>query len=207
MKNTLIIMVFILGLVFAGCSNKQKEQALSENKNQSQVNTTNSVAPNNFENLNNSVAQGVNNQKAEITRHMKNKSSRMRKAELAKYENGRTLNAAGTAESENSEAVLEAELKDGRAILIYDESETVPLETQGDKVLAVNMPDGKLYPAELDNGKTIVTIPGHGKIQSKMINGKMYLFDKDNNMYAVKVTNNKLVAVLNSGKSNSYVKK
>jgi len=130
------------------------------------------------------------------------------KAELPGCENLKKLkmNSASGSENYNSEAELETQIKEGKAIVIFNENESVPLETQGDKVYAINMPDGKLYPAELDGGKKMITVHGHGKMESRMINGKMYLFDKDNNMYAVKVMNNKLVAVLNNAKENNIAR-
>lgn len=206
MKNVLIIMVFTLVLVIAGCSNKQKEQALSENKNQSQVNTTNSIAQNNYESLT------AKNPGTGITRARKGRAARMRKFEKAKNlktgtaiseNNAKVNSAAAPSEKYNSDAALEAQIKEGKAILISNENESAPLETQGDKVYAINMPDGKLYPAELDGGKKMITVHGHGKMESRMIKGKMYLFDKDNNKYAVKVVNNKLVAVIDNTKENN----
>jgi hypothetical protein len=177
--KSIAIMILILGLMFAGCANKQKEQAQS---NQQMQNSTNTV---------NQTAQIKNN----------------KKIEPAAMQRRKRMRAVYTLDRQRAEASLENKIKEGKAIVITDEGQNIPLKMVGSTVTAMAMPDGKLYPVEIEGGRTMVTIPGKGKMEKKMINGTMYLVDSDNNMYRVQVINKKLVAVLNNGTEQKLAKR
>jgi glucose/arabinose dehydrogenase len=174
MKTTIRMMIFVFVLAFAACSNKQKEQAQEQSPNQNSISTANSP---------NTVGSTV-----QVEKNLK--------SETAKIERRKRIQAENTFSREKAEAALEENIKEGKAFLISDENESIPLRMEGSKVMAMTMPDGKLYPAEMDGNKAYVTIPGKGKMERKIINRKIYLVDNDDKMYEVKVIDKKLVAVL-----------
>jgi hypothetical protein len=178
MKNTFVIMIFIAGIILSGCSNKQKDEAQLENKKQDSVKTIEKSTP---------VAKDQD-------------------VKTTMTESKKKIKSADANSSEKAEASLDIKIKEGKAFLISD-GDSTPLKTEGDKVLAINMPDGKLYPVEMKGSKKIITVPGKGKMESKMIKGKMYLVDSDNKMYEVKVINKKLVAMFSDGIETKLVKK
>ncbi len=60
--------------------------------------------------------------------------------------------------------------------------------------MAITLPDGKLYQIEKNGDKTIIDIPGKGKMEAIKLDKKIYLFDSDNQGYEVKFENEKLFA-------------
>jgi hypothetical protein len=60
--------------------------------------------------------------------------------------------------------------------------------------MAIQLPDGKLHQVEMEGDKTWINVPEKGKMQVIRLNGKVYLFDDDNQAYEVKVINNELAA-------------
>ena len=169
MKNSIIVVVFLLGLVLAGCGNKEKEQAQLEKIRQDSIRVADSIAM---------VQQTMEKEKQRAERRKIMESGDTFVAEI----------------SDKAEAGLE-----GKVIIISEEGETIPFRMEGSKVLAITMPDGKLYQVEEEGDKIMLMVPGKGNMEKKQVNGKIYLVDNEDQMYEVKVSKNRLVAVLSSG--------
>ncbi|HSP88342.1 MAG TPA: hypothetical protein VLN45_09430 [Ignavibacteriaceae bacterium] len=95
---------------------------------------------------------------------------------------------------ERADASYETKVEEGTIIPILIENDQKAFEFSGNKILAITLADGKLYQIEKDGDKTIIDIPGKGKMQAIKMDDKVYLFDNDNKAYEVKFEDNKLYA-------------
>jgi len=93
-----------------------------------------------------------------------------------------------------AETDFKGKIEKGEIILLTKEGEPYPYEFKGDKIMAMQMPDGKLHQVEVKNERTWMYVPGRGEMQALRLNGKVYLFDDDDRAYEVKVMNKELVA-------------
>jgi hypothetical protein len=95
---------------------------------------------------------------------------------------------------EKADASYETKVEDGTIIPIAIETENEAFEFSGSKVMAITLPDGKLYQIENENDKTFIDIPGKGKMEVIKMDNKIYLFDENNKAFEVKFEDKKLFA-------------
>ncbi len=96
---------------------------------------------------------------------------------------------------EKADASFETKVQEGTIIPIEIETNgDEPFKFEGSKIMAMTLPDGKLYQIEKDGDKTMIDIPGKGKMQAIRLNEKIYLFDDNDQAYEVKFVNKKLYA-------------
>ena len=174
-----LIFAAILLVSFAGCDSKEKEQAELERMKQDSIRVADSVAQ-------------VEKQ---------NEETRLRVERRKMMEQGDVF------VPETAEAALDGQIKEGRVILLSEEGETIPFKFEGSKIMAVTMPDGKMYQVEKDGDKIMLMVPGEGKMEKRTVDGKIYLVDNEDQMFEVKVENKKLVAVLDDGTEVNLAKK
>lgn len=114
------------------------------------------------------------------------------KAELERQEKERER---AIAEADAFQLKIENKLKEGKAIMLTNEGETMPLKIDGTKAYAVKMPDGNLWQVKKEGDKILLVLPGGETMEQKMIDGQMYLFT-DDNKYEVQMVNGKMMAVM-----------
>ena len=103
---------------------------------------------------------------------------------ITKKETGIRIAAAAFDEKTENEEIL----------LLTDKGEPRPYEFIGSKIMTMQMPDGKFHQVEIKNDRAWINVPGKGEMQAIRLNGKVYLFDDDNQAYEVKIINNELAA-------------
>jgi hypothetical protein len=77
---------------------------------------------------------------------------------------------------------IQNKIKEGKAIVLSENGESMPIQFVGDKAIAVKMPDGSLWHVEQKGNKNILHIPNVGRMEEKMINGKMMAVMPDSNI-------------------------
>jgi hypothetical protein len=91
-------------------------------------------------------------------------------------------------------ALLRKKIESGEVINISLNDGPPPYGFKGDKIEAMQLPDGKFYQVEKRDGKTWINIPHKGEMQIIRLSGKVYVFDNNDRAYEVKVVNSKLMA-------------
>jgi hypothetical protein len=91
-------------------------------------------------------------------------------------------------------AAFDEKIENGEILLLTDKGEPRPYEFIGSKIMTMQMPDGKFHQVEIKNDRAWINVPGKGEMQAIRLNGKVYLFDDDNQAYEVKIINNELAA-------------
>ena len=117
--------------------------------------------------------------------------SQTQKEGYTKKQKIKTEKKTGT---ERADASFETKVQAGTIIPIAMGTNEESFKFEGSKIMAITLPDGKLYQIEKDGDKTIIDIPGKGKMEVIRLDEKIYLFDNDNQGYEVKFENKKLFA-------------
>lgn len=117
--------------------------------------------------------------------------SQTQKDGYTKKQNIKTEKETGV---ERADASFETKVQQGTIIPIAMSTDEESFKFSGSKIMAITLPDGKLYQVEKDGDKTIIDIPGKGKMEAIRLDKKIYLFDNDNQGYEVKFENKKLFA-------------
>ena len=99
-----------------------------------------------------------------------------------------------TAEIKMAPALLEKKIDEGEAFQISLDDGLPPYGFKGEKIDAMQLPDGRFYQIEKRDGKMWINVPYKGDMQVIRLSGKIYVFDDNDRAYEVKVVNNKLIA-------------
>ncbi len=83
----------------------------------------------------------------------------------------------------------------GQAVILSFYKHSQPIDFEGSKAKAINMPDGSLWGVRTVNDKNMLIMPDGKLVEEKTVNGKMELITDDNKTYMVKMINNEMVAV------------
>ncbi|HVO74643.1 MAG TPA: hypothetical protein VMT35_11515 [Ignavibacteriaceae bacterium] len=97
--------------------------------------------------------------------------------------------------TKKSEAAFEEKIRKGEIILLTKTAmPNIFNFGTSSKIFGIKMPDRNIYQVRQDGDKVFMHVPEKGEMELIKLNGKYYLFDKDNQSYEVKLRDGKLIA-------------
>ncbi len=96
--------------------------------------------------------------------------------------------------TEMTPAIMKEKIDSGKIIMLSLNGSPPPYKYQGDKIKALELPDGKFYQIEEKGGKKWINVPGKGEMEIIRLSGKVYIFDHNDRAYEVKSVNDELIA-------------